>query len=218
MTSFFKNVSSSSQLGQLAEGIASAVASSSGAESSASPAARAGAASASASASALRLRILALVYNAVDARETKLSLLAAVVAYAAASRQLEQLAPFLSSIAAPSWQADWGLADAEARRVFLLLSQVYSAAGDAQQGQAYLIRYLATFEAASASALEEVRATATCGWPRGAGRLQEAAANRPPLAPSPRPCRPRSTRATPRSATSARPRSRSAPRWHTSRR
>lgn len=95
------------------------------------------------------------MYNSVDTRDAKLSLLTSVIRYASASRQLELLAPYL--VGAASWQRDWELSDVEARGLFLLLSQVSAKAGDAAQGQAFLVRYLSTFDKADAATLEEAK-------------------------------------------------------------
>lgn len=143
------------------------------------------------------------VFNAVDERGSKLALLAAAISYASASKQLDQLAPFLAG--ASTWQRDWQLTDVEARQLWLLLSDAYGKAGDSHAAQvrdercrssddagapscllrrrcntapstplaptrtrtlylqAFLIRYLATFEAEAAAgslstaALEEAK-------------------------------------------------------------
>ena len=106
---------------------------------------------------ALRLRALAHVYNAVEERGARLALLRAIIAFAAATKQMDQMAPYLSVVSGASWQRDWGLSDAEARALFLQLAQVHGAAGEATVSQAFLIRYLATFEAAGAEALAEAK-------------------------------------------------------------
>lgn len=95
------------------------------------------------------------MYNNVEGRDAKLALLTAIISYAASTKQLELLAPYLAGAA--SWQREWELSDGEARALFLLLSQVYSKAGSAQEAQAFLIRYLATFEHAAPAALEEAK-------------------------------------------------------------
>lgn len=112
----------------------------------------------------LRLKALTHVFNAVDERGSKLALLAAAISYASTSKQLDQLAPFLAGAA--TWQRDWQLTDVEARTLWLLLSDAYGKAGDGHAAQAFLIRYLSTFEAEaaagslSAAALEEAKAHA----------------------------------------------------------
>lgn len=100
-----------------------------------------------------RLRVLASLYNSLsdgEHRREKLALLRSVISFASASRQLELLAPVLAS--AGSWRSKWRLSDGEARGLYLLLSQVLDRAGDAEQAQVFLIRYLATYESAAAGA------------------------------------------------------------------
>ena len=119
---------------------------------------------------------LVLMYNSVDARDAKLSLLDSVIRFASATRQLELLAPYL--VGASTWQRDWELTDVEARSLYLLLSQVNTKAGDAQLGQAFLIRYLSTFEKADAATIEEAKAharDAALGYIRAPNLSQRAA-------------------------------------------
>jgi hypothetical protein len=108
-----------------------------------------------------RLRVLANLFNSLDSAEqagAKLSVFKRVLQAAADTRQLDALAPYLSQ--AGSWQAKWGLAPAAARPLFLLVSQLLSKAGDSEGGQAFLIRYLATFEADTAAIDDEALAHA----------------------------------------------------------
>lgn len=110
------------------------------------------------------------LYNSLEdssfsLRAQKLSLIATVISYASNTKQLDQLAPYLASAA--SWQKEWQLSNAEARGLFLLLSRAYGKAGDGSSAQAFLIRYLQTFEpsvaadgssaAASPASLEEAK-------------------------------------------------------------
>lgn len=95
---------------------------------------------------AARLRVLVNLYNAVGdtTKPEKLAVLQAVIRFAASTRQTELLAPLFAS--AGSWQARWGLTDAQARSLFLLASSALEKAGDSEAAQVFLIRFLTTFE------------------------------------------------------------------------
>lgn len=51
-----------------------------------------------------------------------------VIRTAADAKQLDVLGPFLAG--ASAWQSRWGMSDADARRLYLLVSQVLSAVGE----------------------------------------------------------------------------------------
>jgi hypothetical protein len=105
---------------------------------------------------AARLRVLANLYNAVDegvARQEKLALFGALVDFAAETKQLEALYPYFATAA--SWQAKWGVSDAEARRLYLAVSRVLEKAGESEQAQAFRIRYLSTFEGPRAADIDD---------------------------------------------------------------
>lgn len=128
--SFLKDIEPAA-LGPLAERLAAVIASSS-ADLKAAPA---------------RLRALANLYNSLsDAthKVEKLGLLRSVIRFASDTRQLDALAPLFAGAA--GWKAKWGLAEQEARALYLLISVSLEKAGDAEQAQAFLIRYLTTFE------------------------------------------------------------------------
>eukprot|EP00158_Paraphelidium_tribonemae_P000103 Partr_v1_DN16839_c0_g1_i1_m28286 putative Component of the eukaryotic translation initiation factor 3 (eIF-3) complex, which is involved in protein synthesis and, together with other initiation factors, stimulates binding of mRNA and methionyl-tRNAi to the 40S ribosome (By similarity) len=128
--SFLKDIEPAA-LGPLAERLAAVIASSS-ADLKAAPA---------------RLRALANLYNSLsDAthKAEKLGLLRSVIRFASDTRQLEALAPLFAGAA--GWKAKWGLTEQEARALYLLISVSLEKAGDAEQAQAFLIRYLATYE------------------------------------------------------------------------
>ncbi len=76
-----------------------------------------------------------------------------ILRLAADSKQLELLNPFLSNAA--SWQSRWGISDVDARKLYLLVSEVLGAAGDSDQSQAFLIRYLTTFESGTVADVDE---------------------------------------------------------------
>ena len=95
-----------------------------------------------------RLRVLVNLYNLVSEatnKAEKLGLLKSIIRFASDTKQLELLAPVFAGAA--GWKAKWGLSDVEARAIYLLISSVLEKAGDAEQAQVFLIRYLSTFEA-----------------------------------------------------------------------
>ena len=77
----------------------------------------------------VKLRILTNLYNILDAPALKLSVLMIIIRSAADAKQLDLLAPFLAG--ASSWQSQWGMSDSEARKLYLLVSQVLGNIGEA---------------------------------------------------------------------------------------
>jgi len=111
------------------------------------------------------------LYNTVSSKALKLDVFSRIVAFAADTRQVDALAPYLASAA--TWQARWGLTPAEAGALFLLVARALERTGHADGAQTFLIRHLATFEgvepaaaragaraAAKAAAINFVRAPA----------------------------------------------------------
>lgn len=119
------------------------------------------------------------VFNADPvSRADKVHAFEVLVRFAAASKQLDLLAPFIAGAA--SWQRDWQLSTAEARALFLLLTTTYAGVGEATAAQGFRIRYLQTFEgpevapAELAGALEHAR-EAALGYIRAPALSQRAA-------------------------------------------
>lgn len=92
----------------------------------------------------LRLRLLSIVYNVAPHKAAKLETFSRIIGYAGATGQLQQLGGVFTGAA--NWTTKWGLTDAEARPLFLQSYKALSAAGNAEDAQAFLIRYLMTFE------------------------------------------------------------------------
>lgn len=111
---------------------------------------------------AVRLRLFATLFNAIDegvAKAEKLATFSSLVALASESKQLELLSPYFATAA--GWQAKWGISDAETRALYLAVSRALDKAGDSEAAQAFLIRYLTTFEGAGAADIgDEAKARA----------------------------------------------------------
>ena len=100
-------------------------------------------------ANAARLRVLGNLYNLLsDAsnKAEKLVLLSSIIRFASETSQIELLTPVFAGAA--GWKAKWGLTDAQARGLYLQIANALGRAGGAytEQAQAFLIRYLTTFE------------------------------------------------------------------------
>ena len=72
--------------------------------------------------------MLTNLYNVLDLPQLKLSVLMIIIRAAADAKQLDLLGPFLAG--AGSWQAQWGLTDLDARKLYLLISQVLDGIGE----------------------------------------------------------------------------------------
>ena len=70
-------------------------------------------------------------------------------------RLLDLLQPYLAGAA--SWPAKWDLTPAQAGDLYLLLAQALESSGASEEAQAFLVRYLATLEGASAAVLQDAR-------------------------------------------------------------
>lgn len=100
----------------------------------------------------LRLRILANLYNLLNsASAPRFSVFMALVAYAAETGQLGLLKPYFAE--ADSWVAAWRLSTADARALFLRISDALAASGDAKGSFDFLSKFLGTFEDADDAAL-----------------------------------------------------------------
>lgn len=77
----------------------------------------------------VKLRVLTKLYNMLETPALKLSVLMIIIRAAADAKQLDLLGPFLAG--AGSWQAQWGMSNADARRLYLLVSQVLGDVGEA---------------------------------------------------------------------------------------
>jgi hypothetical protein len=84
------------------------------------------------------------VYNFVADVGLKFQLFTSILRFADESKQFEPLVPYFSAAIAALKQS--GVSDAEVRPVFHELSRSLFKIGEAEQAQAFLIRYLATFE------------------------------------------------------------------------
>lgn len=76
----------------------------------------------------VKLRVLTNLYNVLEEKSLKLSVLMIVIRTAADAKQLDVLGPFLAG--AGTWQSRWGMSDVDARRLYLLVSQVLGAVGE----------------------------------------------------------------------------------------
>jgi len=76
----------------------------------------------------VKIRVLTNLYNILDVPTLKLSVLMVIIRAAANAKQLELLGPFLAGVG--SWQTQWGVSDAEARKLYLLVSQVLGDVGE----------------------------------------------------------------------------------------
>jgi len=94
----------------------------------------------------------------VAVRALKFEVFSRIVQFAAETKNMDVLAPYLS--AANSWQAKWGLSQREAGELFLLVSSSLERAGLAEEAQAFLIRYLQTYETEPAAKRVEARSAA----------------------------------------------------------
>jgi hypothetical protein len=89
----------------------------------------------------------------------KFHVFARIVSFAAETRQAELLLPYLGT--AGSWASAWGVPEAELRGLYLAISKALSSVSAPEAAQAFLIRYLATFEGAEPAELTEAR-SAVC--------------------------------------------------------
>jgi hypothetical protein len=80
---------------------------------------------------------------------------AVLLRYAATTKQLELLQPYLAQ--AGRWAAAWGLSADQLRPLFLQVAEALEKAGEIEESQAFLIRYLSTFEGADAATLAQAR-------------------------------------------------------------
>ncbi|RYE82726.1 MAG: hypothetical protein EOO65_05065 [Methanosarcinales archaeon] len=79
--------------------------------------------------SMLRLKLLANFFNSESNKHTKLNLFFKIVQYAGESKHMDLLAPYLTQ--ASQWPTTWGISSAEARKLYLLISQTLSKTADA---------------------------------------------------------------------------------------
>jgi len=96
------------------------------------------------------------LFNAVPAAASadKEAVFVKTVQFAYDTGQVEAVLPFFPQAAA--WHAGGIVTDASARALYLLFSRCCAKVGDGDAAQAYLIRYLTTFEGATPAQLEEV--------------------------------------------------------------
>ena len=104
----------------------------------------------------VRLRTLANLYNVISestGKAEKVAVFSKLIKFASDTRQLDLLYPYFAHAA--TWQSKWGISDEQTRRLLLTVSTALEKAGDAEQAQAFLIRYLSTFEGSAASAIDD---------------------------------------------------------------
>lgn len=102
------------------------------------------------------------MFNILGDVQQKVTLFSQLLAYAAESKQLDVLTPYFPSVA--SWYSGKLITAQEVRQLYLAISRALTRAGDVESGQAYLIRYLASYEGAEESASpipEEAKEAAT---------------------------------------------------------
>ncbi|KAJ3320840.1 hypothetical protein HDU76_000220 [Blyttiomyces sp. JEL0837] len=105
----------------------------------------------------LKLKVLSNLYNSLPASsESRYTVFIAIVKFAAITDELYVLAPSLAQL--ETLCTSWDLGLAEKRELYLLLSQDLSLSLDFKQDALdYLVKYLATFEGADATALKTVK-------------------------------------------------------------
>lgn len=104
----------------------------------------------------LRLRILANLYNALDyGSAPRFSVFLRVVDFAAASKQMHLMVPYFKDAA--SWVDAWGLTTEQSRDLFHTIASALRASGDSEQAHGFLLKFLETFEGASAGEMGDER-------------------------------------------------------------
>lgn len=96
---------------------------------------------------------LVSLYNGLQQKteqQAKLSVLKKIISFATEAKQLDLIAPYLQSI------SKWNLDQPEAATLYYTISTSYQKLGQTEEEQQFLIKYLTTFEGASAEAMAAI--------------------------------------------------------------
>jgi len=107
-----------------------------------------------------RLKVLVILYNLMENEcVIRYNLFCKLLKYATATRQFELIMPHLKHI--QGWFVEWGATLSQEREVYQLLYELLNQEGKAKEAHAHLLKYLNTFESASTSELDGVKALAS---------------------------------------------------------
>lgn len=110
----------------------------------------------------LRLKLVTNLYNMLPVRTAgQLEVLLLVIRYSAQAKLVAMLSSFFAGV--DDWMKGWDLSVANKRRLYLLISETLGKEGKAVESQKFLMKYLTTFDEASASELAEVKPAAVRG-------------------------------------------------------
>jgi translation initiation factor 3 subunit M len=109
---------------------------------------------------AQRLKVLVIMYNLMENEcSIRYGLFCKLLRYAAATKQFDQILPHLKHV--NGWLVEWGSDLNQQREMYHLLYELMSQEGKSKEAQQQLLKYLTTFESASTSELDSVKALAS---------------------------------------------------------
>lgn len=110
----------------------------------------------------LRLNLATNLYNMLPVRSAaQLEVLLLVIRYSKEAKLVAMLTSFFAGV--DDWIKDWELSVADQRRLYLLISETLAGETNAVESQKFLMKYLATYDDASAAELQKVKAAAVKG-------------------------------------------------------
>ncbi|CAM9229402.1 unnamed protein product, partial [Choristocarpus tenellus] len=111
---------------------------------------------------ALRLKLVTNLYNMLPVcSASQLDVLVSLIRYAHVAKLTGMLSTFFTC--ADEWIKGWDLSVHDQRRLYLLISETLGDEGKDVESQKFLMKYLVTFDGASAEELSQVKAAAVKG-------------------------------------------------------
>ncbi|CAN0170756.1 unnamed protein product [Ascophyllum nodosum] len=110
----------------------------------------------------LRLKLATNLYNMLPVQTAaQFEVLLAVIRYSREAKLVAMLASFFAGV--DEWIQGWDLSVKNQRRLYLLISDTLKTEGKQDESQKFLMKFLATYDEASAGELSEVKAQAVRG-------------------------------------------------------